>query len=230
MSTHFAQHLSYLHSNPVQPSQLLHVQSAQSTRKSWRYSQTAIKCLTVQNNWPAQMLKFWVWITSTYKCSYMYCLNMFNTTAMFIYRCCYCQVSNILPFHFSWGHNITQNALFRGPRSHLDQKVENWVWVSWRAGWGIHSQTVQRTWAVLQLYSQQSGATASHDGGSSHTSVPWTGGTPSGSCPEKEESFIVVCCILSAAKDTLHATDYCGRYSAQQFHHRHSDSSHSEFQ
>ena len=47
-ATHFAQHLSFLHSNPVQPSQPLHIQSAKSMKKLWHYSQTAIKCTTVQ--------------------------------------------------------------------------------------------------------------------------------------------------------------------------------------
>ena len=111
---------------------------------------------------------------------------------MFTYRCCYCQVSHMLSVHLSWGHSTAKNALLGRPCSALDKEVENRIWLSRGAGWRVNSQTVQCTWAVIQLHPEQSGATTSHDGSSPYPSVPRTWRTPTGSCSEKEESFIVV--------------------------------------
>ena len=90
-----------LHSNPVHPLQPLHIQSAKSIKKLWHYSQTAIKCTTVQKKWQAQMLMCWVCLNC------YYCWSTHAAIAKFLsYRSTFPQATIIPKMHFLEDHTV----------------------------------------------------------------------------------------------------------------------------
>ena len=199
MSTPFAQHLSSLHSKLVVlaqqtcPALTATAQSmcVKHEKVLGLYSLTATKCLTLQTNWLAQTLMFWVWIMFT-------C----NTLKLLLLR--YLPAGAAIAKFLASYRSTFPGATFPGatvlPKMHfLEDHAVPWI-KKWKTGFGflweqggesIHKQfnALERSYNCISNKVERLHCMME----AHHTQVcPELEERSSGSCSEKEESFIVV--------------------------------------